>query len=76
MRFPGLVLCVFALGALCLRGSSSEPARVTYEEHVKPVLQKHCVVCHSGDQPRGDLDLSAYATLVAGSASGKVVIAG
>ncbi len=33
-----------------------------YPADVQPVLDKHCVTCHSGDNPKGKLDLSGIKT--------------
>jgi len=34
------------------------PRFVHYESDVQPVLDRHCAGCHSGENPKGDLDLS------------------
>jgi hypothetical protein len=34
------------------------PRLVHYESDVQPILDKHCIGCHSGAKPKGDLDLS------------------
>ena len=40
------------------------PRMVDYRADVQPVLDKHCVSCHSGAEPKGKLDLSGeYTTL-------------
>jgi hypothetical protein len=48
---------------------------VTFQKDVQPVLKKHCVTCHNPDRPRGELDLSTYAGLMAGGVSGKAAVA-
>jgi hypothetical protein len=40
------------------------------------VFKKHCVTCHNQDRARGDLDLSSFAGVKAGAASGAAVISG
>lgn len=49
---------------------------VTYKDHVQPILRKHCLNCHNADKASSDLDISTYATLMAGGASGEAVKAG
>ena len=49
--------------------------RISYAS-IKLVLDKNCVVCHSGAHPKHSLDLSSYASLMKGDREGKVVIAG
>ncbi|HTU21841.1 MAG TPA: c-type cytochrome domain-containing protein [Gemmataceae bacterium] len=46
---------------------------VTYKDHVLPILRKHCLTCHNADKSRSDLDVSTYAKLMAGGASGEAV---
>ena len=55
--------------------AADEP-KVTFEADVKPILRKHCLTCHNGERPRGDLDLSSYAAVMFGGVSGKAVVAG
>lgn len=41
---------------------SQEPSRAQdsafFESKIRPILEKHCLECHSGKSPKGDLDLS------------------
>ncbi len=46
---------------------------VTYKDHVLPILRKHCLNCHNPDKATSDLDVSTYAALMAGGASGEAV---
>jgi WD40 repeat protein len=52
------------------------PALTSFERDVQPVLRKHCVKCHNAERPRGELDLTSFAGLQAGGASGKAAVAG
>jgi len=38
------------------------PRMIHYASDVQPVLDKHCVGCHSGDKPKGRLDLAGVLT--------------
>jgi len=40
----------------------SGPHIVCYPEDVQPVLDRNCLGCHSGENPKGDLDLSGKPT--------------
>ncbi|NOX54511.1 MAG: hypothetical protein GXP27_08740, partial [Planctomycetes bacterium] len=56
--------------------SAKKPAakkKITYEEHVKPILREKCFSCHNPDKKSNDLDLTSYATLMEGGASGEVI---
>jgi hypothetical protein len=36
------------------------PAPGGFEQQVVPVLKAHCIECHSGPEPKGELDLAAF----------------
>lgn len=55
---------------------ADEPVRISYDREVAPILRKHCATCHNPERPRGELDLSTYAAILAGGASGKAVVSG
>ena len=46
--------------------------KVTYEDHVFPVLEQSCLNCHNPDKLKGGLDLSTYTGLMQGGSGGKV----
>ena len=33
---------------------------VSFEKTIRPFLEKHCVECHQGADPEGDLDLTPH----------------
>jgi hypothetical protein len=35
----------------------AEPEKLTYTDHILPLLNKYCVTCHGGPKPKGDLSL-------------------
>src|SRR4051812_7586061 len=54
-----------------------QPAEgVGFARGVGPILRKSCANCHNAERPRGELDLTSYAGLVAGGASGKAAVPG
>ncbi|MBY0458028.1 MAG: hypothetical protein K2V38_11865 [Gemmataceae bacterium] len=54
----------------------AEPPKVSFDGQVKAILAKHCLRCHNAERPRGELDLSTFAGVTFGGASGKAVVAG
>src|SRR5438045_5933351 len=72
MRFS---LCLCA-SVVAFPASAAEPAKLTYTDHVLPVLRDKCVGCHNADKTRGGLDVSTYVKLMEGGSSGAVVKAG
>jgi hypothetical protein len=51
---------------------AAEPAP-SFERDIAPLIREHCVKCHSGKSPKGDLDLSSAQGLSAGGANGNAV---
>ena len=49
------------------------PEKVTYDDHVKPVLVQRCSSCHNGQKREGDLDVTNYINLMQGGGSGTVI---
>jgi WD40 repeat protein len=50
--------------------------KVTYDDHVRPILRDHCFACHAQDRAKGGLVLDSYAKTMEGGSSGEVVLAG
>src|ERR1044072_5030520 len=50
--------------------------KVTFQDHVLPVVEANCAKCHNSDKKKGDLDLTSYSSALAGGASGKVLVPG
>lgn len=48
-------------------------AKVTYEEHVRPIFREHCFSCHNQDKAKSDLVIDSYAAMMRGGASGEVI---
>ena len=64
--------------ALAQEAKPGAPAapKITYDDHVRPILREHCFSCHSIDKQESGLQLDSYAKLMAGGSSGEVVYAG
>src|SRR5436305_756431 len=50
--------------------------KVTYQDHVLPLIENNCAKCHNPDKKKGDLDLTSYNAALKGGGSGQVLIAG
>ncbi|MES2794034.1 MAG: c-type cytochrome domain-containing protein [Planctomycetota bacterium] len=50
--------------------------KITYTDHILPILRAKCAACHSADQAKGGLVVDSYTGLMAGGASGEVVTGG
>ena len=67
MRYS-LLVC-FVIGAL----QAAEPKKITYVDHVLPLLKDKCISCHNVDKKRGGLILNNYLKVMEGGSSGKAV---
>jgi len=77
--FVGMVAAVIAMGS-GLKAQEAKPAgdapKITYEDHVRPILREHCFTCHNQNGAKGGLSLDTYAKTMEGGSSGQIVIAG
>jgi len=49
---------------------------VTYDKDIKPIFQKSCLKCHSGEKPKGKFSMESLASILKGGEDGKSVVAG
>ena len=65
-----VVWCV----AVSFASAQEKPAeKITYNDHVKPILLQRCSSCHSADRQDGDLDVTNYTNLMLGGGSGDAI---
>jgi hypothetical protein len=74
-------LAIAALaGALLLsahaRAADEAGREGDFDARVAPILIQRCLDCHSGDEPKGKLDLSRRRSAFAGGKSGEAIVAG
>lgn len=63
--------------AVARKEKLSASAEAGFVRDVLPILQTSCLACHSGDKPKGGLDLANVASLLKGGQSGQpAVVAG
>ena len=67
-----LLLAATGLTGLAARAQEAT-VKLTYDDHIRPLLENKCFSCHNPDKKKGGLDLSSYASLVAGGSGGAVV---
>lgn len=49
---------------------ASKQAGVTFAKDIKPILDKSCVKCHSGDKPKSKYRMDSLASVIKGGESG------
>ena len=79
--FTYTLLCgVLAGSAGMAVAEEAKPAapteKITYTDHILPILRAKCAACHSADQAKGGLVVDSYTGLMTGGASGEVVTGG
>ncbi len=50
--------------------------KITYQDHILPLIEANCSKCHNADKKKADLDLTSYQGALQGSGSGPVVVSG
>jgi hypothetical protein len=75
MKYGPLPLVTAAFLALA-PGAAPRAAGPDFDREVAPLLAERCLECHSGDKPRGGLDLSRRRTALAGGDQGPVLVPG
>jgi len=69
---------IFELMILVVVGGNAVVASdtVDYVKDVFPVLQKHCIACHTAEEAQGGLVMESYASLMRGGESGPALTPG
>src|SRR6056297_3993286 len=64
-----------ALAALlALPVSAEDDKKVTFVDHVLPILDNKCNNCHNPDEAKGGLDLSSFSAALSGGSGGEVAV--
>jgi hypothetical protein len=71
MRRPTIAVCVLLAWQASVRGADGD-----FDTTVAPLLSERCLDCHTGDKPKGGLDLSRRQTTLAGGDEGEVIVPG
>ena len=73
-RTRGFPSRVFASSLLILSAAAED--KVTYQDHILPLVEANCSKCHNADKKKADLDLTSYQGALKGSGSGAVLVSG
>ena len=89
-KIKGLVAAAFCFSAVLLLAAEKEKKKpewdsaklplasqkkgLTYEKDIKPIFEKSCVKCHSGDKPKSKYRIDALASAIKGGESGDPAI--
>lgn len=67
-----LVLAVL-LAAQSVAVAQSPKQKITFDDHIKSLLNRRCSACHNSNRREGDLDVTTYINLMQGGGSGTVL---
>lgn len=51
----------------------AEDKKITYQDHILPLLREKCASCHNPDKKQGGLNLINFTALMEGSGRGKII---
>ncbi len=73
MRYRPVAIVLF----VAMTGfAPSYAEHISFQKQIAPLLQDHCLKCHSGPRPKSDLDLTNPEKMREGGASGPAVVPG
>jgi archaellum component FlaC len=75
MKNP-LPFLLIALAPAIASADNKLPDKVTFDEHIKPLMRNSCLNCHNPEKKKSGLDMTTYQGLMQGSDNGKVIIPG
>lgn len=67
---------ILAAGLVSSVSWAQENEKLTYEDHIRPLLENKCFSCHNPDKKKGGLEMTSYSGLMNGGSGGAVVDAG
>ncbi len=80
MRFPLLnppAFCLLTTVCFALGLTASQAEKLTFEQHIRPILKANCFQCHGEDKElKGELDLRLRKAIVKGGKNGPALIPG
>src|SRR5688572_17297365 len=76
MRMSSLIRVHSCSFVVAISFSALAQDKVTYQDHILPLVETHCSKCHNPDKLKGDLDLTSFNGTIKGGGSGQVVLAG
>lgn len=77
MRSPGAIVLTGPAPASVPGDASGQTEKLTFEQHVRPILKAHCFDCHGeGETLRGGLDLRLVRFMTRGGETGPALLPG
>src|SRR5437870_2414041 len=74
--YGGRGIWILGFGIFCSPLLSRAQDKITYQDHILPLVEANCSKCHNADKKKADLELTSYQGILKGSGSGPVVLSG
>lgn len=74
--FVSAALADLELGDASKLPPAAAKTGVTYDKDVKPLIEKSCLKCHSGEKPKGKYSMESLASILKGGKEGKSIVPG
>ncbi|MEY4567513.1 MAG: Chromosome partition protein Smc [Planctomycetota bacterium] len=71
----GLSVMLFQVAG-SLQAQDAAAAKITYDDHIKPIFRDHCLSCHNSNDKKGGLALDSFAATMEGGSGGEIVAEG
>lgn len=76
-RISLMILLCSCMAGMAVAAGDKKPAKLTYEEHIRPIFRAHCFDCHGAtEEMEGGLDLRLVRFLIKGGESGAAIVPG
>ena len=74
--FASVAFADLELGDASKLPPAASKVGVTYDKDIKPILEKSCMKCHSGEKPKSKFSMESLANILKGGKEGKSVVPG
>ncbi len=71
-----MIACPWTHGQTTRSDETVKAAAQDFDQTIAPLLARRCLGCHSGAEPKGELDLSSRTAAFKGGSSGSVIVPG
>jgi predicted nucleic acid-binding Zn-ribbon protein len=72
LRFTLACAAGFMLSIQCVVAFAADE-KITYDDHLAPILRQRCSSCHNSNTKKADLDVTNYSGLMRGGSSGAAI---
>src|SRR6478672_1225329 len=73
---PHATILSLSLLTAAVSAGAQDAEKITYQDHIRPLLENKCFSCHNPDKKKGDLDLTSFGGVMTGGGGGAIVDAG